>query len=70
MESRGSASDGQSQSAPSSFVIVEILDWFAAPYLLAVKFVDEWDMKSFDPMYPREDLGHFASLVRRLITGA
>lgn len=39
-------------------------------YRLAEKFVDEWDMESFDPLYPREDLEHFAPLVRRLVTGA
>jgi len=39
-------------------------------YPLAVTFVDEWDMESFDPEYSREDLDLFAPLVRRLITGA
>ena len=39
-------------------------------YPLAVTFVDEWDMESFDPDYPREELVHFAPLVRQLITGA
>lgn len=39
-------------------------------YRLAEKFVDEWDMESFDPLYPRDDLEHFEPLVRRLIKGA
>ena len=39
-------------------------------YRLAEKFADEWDMESFDPLYPSEDLEHFAPLVRRLVTGA
>ena len=39
-------------------------------YRLAEKFVDEWDMDSFDPLYPSENLEHFAPLVRRLVTGA
>jgi predicted HD phosphohydrolase len=39
-------------------------------YALAEVFVDEWDMESFDPLYPREELEHFAPLVRRLVTGA
>jgi predicted HD phosphohydrolase len=38
-------------------------------YPLAVMFVDEWDMQSFDPVYPREGLEHFVPLVRRLVTG-
>jgi len=40
--------------------------WFC----LAEQFVDDWDMKSFDPVFPREDLAHFEPLVRRLVTGA
>lgn len=39
-------------------------------YPLAEVFVDEWDMESFDPLYPREELEHFVPLVRRLVTGA
>ena len=39
-------------------------------YPLAEVFVDEWDMESFDPLYPREELEHFAPLVRRLVAGA
>jgi predicted HD phosphohydrolase len=39
-------------------------------YPLAELFVDEWDMKSFDPLYGREDLEHFAPLVRRYVTSA
>jgi predicted HD phosphohydrolase len=39
--------------------------WFP----LAVTFVDEWDMESFDPDYAHEDLSHFEPLVRRLVTG-
>jgi predicted HD phosphohydrolase len=39
-------------------------------YALAEVFVDEWDMESFDPLYPRAELEHFAPLVRRLVTGA
>jgi predicted HD phosphohydrolase len=39
-------------------------------YRLAEKFVDGWDMESFDPFYSREDLAHFDPLVRRLVTGA
>jgi predicted HD phosphohydrolase len=39
-------------------------------YALAEVFVDEWDMESFDPLYLRAELEHFAPLVRRLVTGA
>lgn len=39
-------------------------------YALAEVFVDEWDMESFDPLYPREELEHFAPLVKRLVKGA
>jgi hypothetical protein len=39
-------------------------------YRLAVAFVDEWDMESFDSLYPHEELEHFAPLVRQLVTGA
>ena len=38
-------------------------------YGLAVTFVDDWDMESFDPDYPHEGLEHFAPLVERLVTG-
>lgn len=39
--------------------------WFA----LACRFVDEWDMQSFDPEYESFPLEHFAPLVRRRMTG-
>jgi predicted HD phosphohydrolase len=39
--------------------------WFE----LACRFVDEWDMRSFDPDYETLPLEHFAALVRRRITG-
>ena len=39
--------------------------WFA----LATRFVDEWDMQSFDPDYDSHALEHFEPLVRRLVTG-
>jgi predicted HD phosphohydrolase len=39
-------------------------------YLLAEAFVDGWNMASFDPLYRHEELGHFAPLVRQLVTGA
>jgi predicted HD phosphohydrolase len=39
-------------------------------YPLALTFVEEWDMESFDPHYDRQDLAHFAPLVRRLVTGS
>lgn len=37
--------------------------WFA----LAERFVDEWDMASFDPAYDSFALAHFAPLVERLV---
>jgi predicted HD phosphohydrolase len=40
--------------------------WFA----LACRFVDEWDMRSFDPDFDTPPLAHFEPLVRRRITGA
>jgi predicted HD phosphohydrolase len=39
--------------------------WFA----LANRFVDEWDMQSFDPHYDTLGLEHFAPLVRSRIVG-
>src|SRR5688572_29068685 len=36
---------------------------------LARRFVDEWDMQSFDPAYPSFPLEHFAPLVRSRVTG-
>lgn len=36
---------------------------------LACRFVDEWDMRSFDPAYESFPLSHFEPLVRRLVTG-
>jgi predicted HD phosphohydrolase len=36
---------------------------------LACRFVDDWDMRSFDPHFDAEPLSHFAPLVRRLVTG-
>ena len=39
--------------------------WFA----LAARFVDEWDMESFDPEYDSYGLDHFEPLVRRLVSG-
>jgi predicted HD phosphohydrolase len=36
---------------------------------LAVRFVDEWDMASFDPSYDTPSLEHFAPIVRRLVIG-
>jgi predicted HD phosphohydrolase len=36
---------------------------------LARRFVDEWDMQSFDPAYPSFPLEHFAPLVTARITG-
>jgi predicted HD phosphohydrolase len=39
-------------------------------YRLAEAFVDGWNMASFDPLYRHEELGHFAPLVRQLVTGA
>jgi len=39
--------------------------WFE----LARRFVDEWDMQSFDPDYPSFPLEHFGPLVRARITG-
>jgi predicted HD phosphohydrolase len=36
---------------------------------LARRFVDDWDMRSFDPAYPSHPLAHFAPLVHRLVTG-
>ena len=39
--------------------------WFE----LARRFVDEWDMQSFDPSYESLPLAHFEPLVRRLVTG-
>lgn len=42
----------------------------SAPWFeLACRFVDDWDMRSFDPDYPSEDLAHFEPLVRKLVTG-
>jgi predicted HD phosphohydrolase len=37
--------------------------WFP----LAERFVDEWDMESFDPAYDWEPLEHFTALVERLV---
>ena len=37
--------------------------WFQ----LACRFVDEWDMKSFDPAYDSLPLGHFIPLVQRRV---
>ena len=39
--------------------------WFG----LACRFVDDWDMASFDPGYDAYPLEHFAALVRRRIAG-
>jgi hypothetical protein len=39
--------------------------WFT----LACQFVDDWDMQSFDPDYDSLPLEHFATLVRRRVTG-
>ena len=39
--------------------------WFA----LACRFVDDWDMQSFDRNYDSLPLEHFAPLIRRRITG-
>lgn len=36
---------------------------------LARRFVDEWDMQSFDPSYGSLQLEHFEPLVRRFVTG-
>lgn len=36
---------------------------------LAARFVDEWDMQSFDPEYENYPLEHFEPLVRRLVKG-
>jgi predicted HD phosphohydrolase len=36
---------------------------------LACRFVDEWDMRSFDPAYPSFPLEHFAPLVRARVIG-
>jgi predicted HD phosphohydrolase len=36
---------------------------------LARRFVDEWDMQSFDPDYPSYPLEHFAPLVTSRVTG-
>jgi predicted HD phosphohydrolase len=36
---------------------------------LAARFVDEWDMASFDPSYDTPTLAHFDPLVRRLVVG-
>ena len=42
----------------------------AAPWFeLACRFVDEWDMQSFDPAYDSDPLEQFEPLVRRRITG-
>ncbi|HUC03936.1 MAG TPA: HD domain-containing protein [Acidimicrobiales bacterium] len=38
-------------------------------YPLAERFVDEWDMQSFDPRYEHHTLEHFAPLVHRLVIG-
>ena len=38
-------------------------------YALAAQFVDEWDMKSFDPTYDAYPLDHFAPLVKERVTG-
>lgn len=38
--------------------------WFP----LAERFVDEWDMESFDPAYDWLPLEHFEGLVERLVT--
>jgi len=35
-------------------------------YALAVRFVDEWDVPSFDPHYPTEPLEHFEPAVREV----
>jgi predicted HD phosphohydrolase len=41
-----------------------------APWFdLAVRFVDEWDMRSFDPSFDTPPLEHFAPVVHRLVTG-
>jgi hypothetical protein len=41
-----------------------------APWFdLACRFVDDWDMASFDPSYDAKPLEHFAPLVRSLVTG-
>jgi hypothetical protein len=37
--------------------------WFE----LASRFVDEWDMQSFDPSYAPLPLEHFAPIVKRLV---
>jgi predicted HD phosphohydrolase len=39
-------------------------------YPLACRFVDEWDMRSFDPGYEAFPLDHFVPLVVRRITGS
>lgn len=46
-------------------------DEFAAEpwFTLACRFVDDWDMQSFDPDYGPLPLEHFALLIRRRITG-
>jgi predicted HD phosphohydrolase len=46
-------------------------DQFAAAswFDLACRFVDEWDMQSFDPNYDSFPLEHFEDLVRTLVTG-
>lgn len=38
-------------------------------YDLAARFVDEWDLASFDPSYDTPSLAHYEALVRRLVTG-
>ncbi len=38
-------------------------------YPTAVMFVDEWDMRSFDPDYPSASLHSFTPLIDGLIRG-
>jgi predicted HD phosphohydrolase len=38
-------------------------------YPVAVTFVDEWDMQSFDPSYESDPLESFAPLITELVTG-
>jgi hypothetical protein len=38
-------------------------------YPTAVTFVDEWDMRSFDPAYPGASLDSFTPLINRLVRG-
>jgi predicted HD phosphohydrolase len=38
-------------------------------YPVAVTFVDDWDMESFDPQYENDSLESFGPLIQKLITG-